>query len=148
MRPWLARAPGCVALVLAGAGPAAAQTGPPSLSVLVNQVVALFPRVNGDVLEVQGEAVTIAIGKRDGLIPGVELALYREGRELRHPKTGEVLGKTEQAVGRMLVQEVFEAYATGKAAPGSDVKPGDRAPASPATIKPTPPSPPPALKPT
>ncbi len=135
MRPWLARAAGCVALVLAGAGPAAAQTGPPMLSVLVNQVVALFPRVNGDVLEVQGEAVTIAIGKRDGLIPGVELALYREGRELRHPKTGEVLGKTEQAVGRMLVQEVFEAYATGKAAPGSDVKPGDRARVSAGKIK-------------
>jgi len=135
MKPWLARAAGCVALVLAGAGPAAAQTGPPTLSVLVNQVVALFPRVNGDVLEVQGDTVTIAIGKRDGLIPGVELALYREGRELRHPKTGEVLGKTEQAVGRMLVQEVFEAYATGKAAPGSDVKPGDRARVSAGKIK-------------
>jgi hypothetical protein len=122
-----ARACASVLFVLAAATLAGAQTAPPTLGVLVNQVAALFPRVDGDVLEVQGPAVTLALGKRDGLVPGVELSLYREGRELRHPRTGEVLGKTEQAVGRMVVREVFEAYSTGTAAAGSAVKPGDRA---------------------
>src|SRR5438067_697789 len=127
MKLRVARGLGCVALVLAAVALAPAQTAAPTLGVLVSQVVALFPRVDGDVLEVQGETVTLSIGKRDGLVPGVELSLYREGRELRHPRTGEVLGKTEQAVGRRLVQQVFEAYATGRATPGTEVKPGDRA---------------------
>src|SRR5713101_10152447 len=108
-----------LSLLVLGAAGASAQTPPPTLGVLVNQVLALFPKVDGEVLEVQGTTLTLSLGQRDGLVAGVELSLYREGRELRHPKTGEVLGKTEQAVGRMLVQEVFEAYATGKAAPGS-----------------------------
>src|SRR5256885_3007885 len=127
MKLRVARALACVTLVLAAVALATAQTAAPTLGVLVSQVVALFPRVDGDVLEVQGETVTLSIGKRDGLVPGVELSLYREGRELRHPRTGEVLGKTEQAVGRMLVQQVFEEYATARATPGTEVKPGDRA---------------------
>jgi hypothetical protein len=130
-----ARALGPVALVLAAATIAATQTAPPTLGVLVNQVLALFPRVNGDVIEVQGPAVTLALGQRDGVIPGIELSLYREGRELRHPKTGEVLGKTEQAVGRMVVQQVFEAYSTGTVPAGTDVRPGDRARVSAGKIK-------------
>ncbi len=133
MRPWLACAAGCVALVLAG--PAAAQTGPPTLSVLVNQVVALFPPVNGDVLEVQGKTVTLALGRRDGLVAGVELIAYREGRELRHPKTGEMLGRTEQVVGRVGVQQVSEAYATGAVVEGGDVRPGDKVRVSSGKIK-------------
>ncbi|HEV8583860.1 MAG TPA: VCBS repeat-containing protein [Methylomirabilota bacterium] len=95
------------------------------LQAIVNQVVALFPRVSGDVVEVQGTTVTLSVGKRDGVVPGLELTLFREGRELKHPKTGEVLGKTEKALGKLRVEEVAEAYAVGKVAPGTDVAPGD-----------------------
>src|SRR5437667_12011127 len=101
-----------IGVTSAATAPAQTQTQP-TLSVLVDQVLAVFPKVDGDVIEVQGSIVTVAIGKKDGLLPGVELSLYREGRELRHPKTGEVLGRTEQSVGRMVVQQVLEAYATG-----------------------------------
>ena len=107
----------------------------PTLSVLVDQVLALFPKVDGDVIEVQGSTVTVGIGRKDGLVAGVELALYREGRELRHPKTGEVLGKTEQAVGRMVVQQVLEAYATGTMSQPGDVQAGDRARVSAGKVK-------------
>jgi len=117
-----------------GAATAPAQTQP-TLNVLVDQVVALFPKVDGDVIEVQGSTVTVGIGKKDGLLPGVELAIYREGRELRHPKTGEVLGRTEQAVGRMVVQQVFEAYATGTLSEAGDVQAGDRARVSAGKVK-------------
>jgi hypothetical protein len=64
--------------------------------VLVDQVQALFPKVDGEVIEVQNGTVTLALGNKDGLVAGLELALYRQGRELKHPKTGEVLGRTEQ----------------------------------------------------
>jgi len=95
------------------------------LQAIVNQIVSLFPRVSGDVVEVQGTTVTLSVGKRDGVVPGLELSLFREGRELRHPKTGEVLGKTEKALGRVRVEEVAEAYSIGRVEPGADVAPGD-----------------------
>ena len=125
----LARVLVLAALIAAGgSGALGAQTEPPpSIGVLVDQVLALFPKVDGEVLEVQDGTVTLALGSRDGLVPNVELALYRQGRELRHPKTGEILGRTEQALGRLMVGEVFEAYSTGKASQGSEVQPGDRA---------------------
>src|SRR6267143_1184826 len=77
-----------------------AQTSP--IGVLVDQILSLFPKVDGDVLEVQ------------------------DGRELRHPRTGALLGKTEETVGRVRVEQVFEAYATGHVTQATDVKSGDR----------------------
>ncbi|MGH7354975.1 MAG: FG-GAP repeat domain-containing protein, partial [Candidatus Rokuibacteriota bacterium] len=75
------------------------------------------------------------LGRRDGVLTGVELAVYREGRELKHPRTGEVLGCTEQALGRMVVRQVFEAYSTCELVEGSDVKPGDEARVSAGKVK-------------
>jgi hypothetical protein len=108
---------------------------PPSLSVLTDQIVSLFPKIDGDVIEVQGTAVTLGLGKKDGVVAGIDLEIYREGRELRHPKTGASLGRTEQPVGRMQVQQVFEAYSTGTAAQGTEVRPGDKARVSSGKIK-------------
>jgi hypothetical protein len=105
----------------------AAQTSPTSLGVLVDQILGLFPKVDGDVVEVADGTVTLSLGRKDGLVAGIELSVYREGRELRHPRTGALLGRTEQSVGRVLVEQVFEAYATGKITQGSDVRAGDRA---------------------
>jgi hypothetical protein len=95
------------------------------LQAIVSQIIALFPRVSGEVVEVQGTSVTLSVGKRDGVVTGLELSLYREGRELRHPKTGEILGKTEKALGRLRIVEVAEAYSVGNVEPGADVAPGD-----------------------
>ena len=122
----LALAP--IALILAVVT-AAAQTSPSpsSLGVLVDQVLGLFPKLDGDVIEVVNDAVTLSLGRKDGLVAGIELSVYREGRELRHPRTGALLGRTEQGVGRVLVEQVFEGYATGRVTQGSDIRAGDRA---------------------
>jgi hypothetical protein len=106
---------------------ATAQTTPSSLGVLVDQVLGLFPKVDGDVVEVTNGAVTLSLGRKDGLVAGIELSVYREGRELRHPRTSALLGRTEQAVGRVLVEQVFEGYATARVTQGTDVRAGDRA---------------------
>jgi hypothetical protein len=134
----MARVLALAALVAGGAGAvtSVAQTpSPPSLTVLADQVLALFPKVDGEVIEVQGDTITLALGSRDGLAPRVELALYRQGRELRHPRTGEILGRTEQALGRLVVREVFEAYSTGTASQAGGVQPGDRARISSGKVK-------------
>ena len=102
------------------------QTEPSApLLAIADQVAALFPRVSGHVLEAQGATVTLSIGRRDGVQPGLELSLVREGRELRHPKTGEILGKVEKPVGRVRVEQVFEAYSVGAVPSGTAVEVGD-----------------------
>jgi len=131
--PALAAAAAAGLSVLLGVGVLFAQSPPPrpatppsaSLAAIADEVAALFPRVSGDVIEVQGSTVTLGIGKRDGVQPGLELALFRQGRELRHPKTGELLGRTETRVGRLRVEQVFEAYSTGSVAAGTQPVPGD-----------------------
>jgi hypothetical protein len=113
-------------LVLGGAHLASAQTTPLSLTVLADQILALFPKVEGEVIEAQGKRLTLTLGKRDGIQPGLDLSLYREGRELKHPRTGEVLGRTEETLGRVSVAQVFEAYSTGTVIQGGEARPGDK----------------------
>ncbi len=117
---------GAALLALAAASLAGAQPVRSPLAALVDQVFSLFPKVEGEVIEVQGKELTLSVGRRDDLQPGIELSLYREGRELRHPRTGALLGRTEQALGRVLVGQVFEAYSLATLVQGSDAKPGDK----------------------
>ncbi len=119
-------------LLLAGVSEAQSPLG---LKLLVDQVAALFPKVDGEVIEAQGTTLTLSVGRRDGVQPGIELSLYREGRELRHPRTGELLGRTEQELGRVAVEQVFDGYSTGTVIQGGDVRPGDKARVSAGKIK-------------
>jgi hypothetical protein len=107
--------------------PATAGPAPTPITTLVGQVAALFPKVEGDVLKVEGGQVTLSIGQRDGVVAGVELVVYQEGEELKHPKTGEVLGRTEKTVGRVTIAEVFEGYSTARISQGAGIQPGDKA---------------------
>jgi hypothetical protein len=109
-----------------GGGPGPAPT---PITTLVGQVAALFPKVEGDILKVDGSQVTLSIGQRDGVVAGVELVVVHEGEELKHPKTGEVLGKKEETVGRVRVEEVAEAYSAARVitSRGSGITPGDKA---------------------
>jgi len=114
-----------LSLMAIAALPASAQTpapasGPPpsQIAALVTQVTALFPKVEGDVIKVDDGQVTLSIGKRDGVVAGVELEVYREGDELKHPKTGDVLGRKEEVLGRVVVDQVAEAYSTARVSKG------------------------------
>lgn len=125
-----------------GAWTALAQQAPGELSppaasftVLVEQLVGLFPKVEGEVLEVQDKALTLSVGRRDGVQPGLELELFREGREIRHPKTGQVLGRAEQALGRVRIAQAQEAFSAGTLLEGSEVRPGDRVRVSAGKVK-------------
>lgn len=122
-------------LALGLAAFAGAQTVRLPFAVLVDQVLSLFPRVEGEVLEVQGRELTLSVGRRDGLQPGIELSLYREGRELRHPRTGEYLGRTETTLGRVSVSQVFEAYSLATLVQGPEAQPGDKVRLSAGKIK-------------
>jgi len=98
---------------------------PVSLSALIDQTVALFPRVDAEILEVQGRNVTLSAGRASGIQPGLILEVVREGREIRHPRTGQVLGKAEQSLGRVVVEQVSDRFSVGAYA-GEPAQPGDR----------------------
>jgi hypothetical protein len=104
-----------------GQAPAAAP-----ITALVEDLLGMFPKVQGEVLEVRGPTLTLGTGRKDGARPGLEIELYREGREIKHPKTGEVLGKSEEVIGRTRVTEVQENFSSAADPKPGDVKPGDR----------------------
>ena len=113
---------------------AAAQTSPPadaeaplSFKVLVDQITALYPVIKTDVVEVNGDRVTLAVGRADGVSPGVELSTFREGRELYHPATKKLLGRTEEPLGRVVIKEVFENYSVAAQVDGKLPRAGDQA---------------------
>ena len=125
-----------LALVLVVAGGASAQTkaqqppaGPTTsapMVALVDQLLDLFPQVQGEVLEVRDGGLTLGAGAKAGARPGLEVELYREGREIRHPKTGQVLGRAEDVLGTTRITAAQEAFSTGPAPAGTEVQPGDR----------------------
>ncbi len=71
-------------------------------------IASYFPRVQGQVQSLQGDRLTLGIGRRDGVLPGMVLSLWREGRELLHPVTKAVLGRAEEEVGAVEVVSVAE----------------------------------------
>src|SRR5437899_7204935 len=108
--------------------PSAPSTGGPppvSIGALVDQTVALFPRVDAEVVEVRGRTVTLSVGRDSGIQTGVVLDVVREGREIRHPRTGQVLGNAEQSLGRAVITQVSDRFSIANY-DGEPAQPGDR----------------------
>jgi len=109
-----------------GQGAPAQPVAAAPFSALVEQLVGLFPKVQGEVLEVSDSSVTLSAGLRQGARLGLEVDLFREGREIKHPRTGAVLGRAEDALGKARVSRVQESFSVATVGAGSGVKPGDR----------------------
>ena len=122
-----------LSVLVAGSASAQAPARPPAepttsapLTALVDQLLDLFPKVEGEVLEVRGGTLTLGAGAKAGARPGLEVELFREGREIRHPKTGQLLGRAEDVLGTTRITEAQEAFAMAPAPAGVEVEPGDR----------------------
>ena len=101
-------------------------TGSAPMTALVDQLMDLFPKVEGEVLEVRDTSLTLGAGAKEGARPGLEVELYRQGREIRHPKTGEVLGRAEDSLGVTRMVQAGDSFSTAAVPSGSTVKAGDR----------------------
>lgn len=88
-----------------------------------------FPVVEGAVVSVSGSDIRINLGKKNGLMPGMVVAISREGKELYHPVTKEALGKYEEEIGRLELKEAGDDYATGLLVgeKKGEIKTGDKA---------------------
>lgn len=62
--------------------------------------------VNGRIVVVDDDEVFINLGTGDGLKVGDILSVYEEGKELRDPKTNEVLGTKDEKVGDIQIIEL------------------------------------------
>jgi hypothetical protein len=124
---------GGFAVWLAGAwGQSAAQApvdsaAPLSFKVLADQLTALFPTIQTDIVEVTDSRVILAAGRGQGVQAGLEMVGYREGRELIHPRTKQSLGRMEETLGRLVVAQAFENYSVATHVDGPKVQAGDRA---------------------
>jgi hypothetical protein len=75
---------------------------------LGQELVALFPAVEGYVVSVAGDEAYVDLAEKDLVKPGMELQVYRAGAEMKHPVTGQVLGVSETAIGHLRLAEVRE----------------------------------------
>ncbi|MGH7598188.1 MAG: CsgG/HfaB family protein [bacterium] len=86
-----------------------------NLSQMISDLAARFkadlPLVNGYVISVQDEKVTIDLGNKNGIRKGMKCHVYREGAPIVHPVTGEVLGKNIEELCEVQITDVFDAYA-------------------------------------
>ena len=73
---------------------------------VAQQVAAAFPKLQGLIVGVEGDRILIDLGAEDGVYEGMELQVFREGGEFRHPITGQPLGKMDKEIGLVRVVEV------------------------------------------
>ncbi len=69
-----------------------------------------FPMLRGVVVQAEGDRVLIDLGTKQKVYQGMELQVYREGDEVKHPVTGLVLGRRDKRLGLIRVVEVNEGF--------------------------------------
>jgi len=110
--PWLARLSLAIALLL-GAAPAQAgladQVGA-TFGLLLQEVVAAFPPIEGLVVSVDGDRLYLDLTQKEGAQPGQELTVFRKGEVFRHPMTHKPLGRFEEILGYAQVQRVLPRF--------------------------------------
>ncbi len=111
--------------------PGAAQESDYRIGLLriVERVQAFFPKVEGVIVTVENRQVYLDAGTATGVRPGMEMSVFREGPEFKHPLTGVVLGRLEEDVGIVKIVEVREGYSIAEVVgmkEGQVIKVGDR----------------------
>ncbi|MBI3781015.1 MAG: hypothetical protein HY278_08180, partial [candidate division NC10 bacterium] len=84
--------------------------------------------VQGSVVGVEGDRILIDLGAKQKVHQGMELQVYREGDEVKHPVTGQVLGRRDKRLGLLRVVEVKEGFSEGvmvSSQEGSTITAGD-----------------------
>jgi TolB-like protein len=95
-------------------GSAGAQVVGQGIGEVVARVCASFPPLELYVISVEGDRVILERDEGGKIRPGMELHLFREGKEFTHPVTGKALGRFEESLGNVRVLEVKESYAEGE----------------------------------
>jgi TolB-like protein len=95
---------------------------------LAYKFVQSLPLIDGYVINVANK-IMIDKGLQAGIRKGQKCTVYTEGKEVKHPITGQILGKETIIKGEILVTGVYEKYSyciPVMQEPGTVIKVGDR----------------------
>lgn len=82
------------------------------VSRITNKIALAFP-MEGYVVQRTGKKVTLDLGRQIGVRPGMKFVVFKEGKVIKHPKTGEVLDVETIETGIIEIMDVREKTSTG-----------------------------------
>src|SRR5688500_17640179 len=91
-------------------------------------MIAAQSPARGFVVRADSATVWLDLTAADGAVPGRAFEVYSEGAELKHPVSGESLGRVRESVAEGRIAEISERFSTGKlTSRKGELKPGQRA---------------------
>jgi len=94
------------------------RTGIQELKEMINRLATKIyqdlPLVEGYVINVSGDELTLDIGLNKSIKKGMKCIIYREGQEIIHPITKKVLGKQTEELGEVKLTQVYSQYSVGR----------------------------------
>ena len=84
------------------------------LLYLAKKFVSSLPLIQGSVIRLDAGNIMLDVGRTGGLKKGIKCTIYREGNEIKHPVTGEILGIETTIVGEIQITDPFDKYASGR----------------------------------
>ncbi len=84
---------------------------------LAQKISLDLPLVEGYVINVRGDKLTLDVGANKGLKKGMKCIVYREGKDIVHPITKKVLGKETEEIGQIKLVQVMPQYSVGQVIP-------------------------------
>ncbi len=95
-------------------GSSDAQSVKNAIENLAQKMTDDLPLVEGYIIRIDGDQVILDVGRTGGLKRGMKCVIYKEGAPVKHPITGEILGKETKVLGEVLVTESFDKYCVAK----------------------------------
>ncbi|MCH7897533.1 MAG: VCBS repeat-containing protein [candidate division NC10 bacterium] len=84
-------------------------------SRVATKLAEAFPKVRGVIVSIdQDGKLIVDLTKEQGVYPGLEMEIFREGEPFKHPVTGEVMGRLDKRVAFLKVVEVRERFSVGQ----------------------------------
>jgi hypothetical protein len=81
-----------------------------TFGLLIQDVVAAFPPVEGLVVQLDGDRLFLDLTDKNGVLPGQEFSVFRKGEVFRHPINGRPLGRYEEVLGYAQIVRVHPQY--------------------------------------
>lgn len=91
-----------------------AQSVKNAIENLARKIIESLPLVEGYVIKIDGTKLILDVGRVGGLKKGMKCVIYKEGAPIKHPITGEILGKETNILGEVLVTDAFDKYSVAE----------------------------------
>jgi TolB-like protein len=91
-----------------------AQSVKSAIDNLARKITQELPLVEGYIIQIDGPKVILDNGRNSGLKKGMKCVVYKEGGEIKHPLTGEILGKDTIILAEVLITDVFDKYCVAR----------------------------------